>query len=74
MMLESGNDAAQAVAENIGKLWEDIKEQEDRGIYIRPRNIVVILSGKGDSKNGEQTFIKHMNKYGYEMELKNTTF
>jgi D-alanyl-D-alanine carboxypeptidase len=57
MMLASGNDAAQVIAENMGKLWEDIKGQQAKGQHWRTsKNVVVEMNGKGDSKNGESLF------------------
>jgi len=70
MMLESGNDAAQVIGENMGKLWEDYKNTDG----YRPKNIVIELNGKGDYKNGEQLFLKFMNLYGKTLGLKATTF
>lgn len=57
MMLASGSDAAQVIAENMGKLWEDIKGQQAKGQHWRTsKNVVVEMNGKGDSKNGESLF------------------
>lgn len=67
MMLTSGNDAAKAVAENVGRILEESIMNERRSIKKSSTN------GK-NLGSGEQVFIKYMNKYARELGMDTTNF
>lgn len=69
IMLPSGNDAAQAIAENQGKMWEDSSYIPDTAIAAQNKKNVT-----KSMKCYEQVFVKRMNINASDLELTNTSF
>lgn len=71
MMLPSGNDAAQTIAENLGKLYEEITEMRKN---TKTLAVAKFANAQKKSPMNDCLFIKFMNKHAGELGLYNTVF